>query len=278
MKKCFNCGILKQLIEFSTDNTRKDGKHPYCKECKKKIFSKWYTKNKKEVQKHSRQWQINNPEYTHQYYVENKKEILERNRQWYIENKEKSLERNRRWHTENPGYRQQRRIQYKKEYLEYHRKYRIEHKKQRHEYNQQWRAENPEKAKAKSRKSSAKRLSTLKGRLNHCMSTGIGKSLKGSKSGRHWESLTGYTIDQLRKHLERQFTFEMSWQNYGTYWEIDHVIPISVFNFEKPEDLDFKRCWGLKNLRPLEVNENRKKHAKLEKPFQPSLRLAMVYN
>jgi len=67
----------------------------------------------------------------------------------------------------------------------------------------------------------------------------------------------------------------MTWENYGTYWHIDHKIPIAVFNYEKPEDIDFRLCWSLKNLQPLEKIENIKKKDKLEKPFQPSLKIAV---
>jgi len=45
----------------------------------------------------------------------------------------------------------------------------------------------------------------------------------------------------------------------------------SVFNFSKPEDMDFKRCWALSNLQPLWAADNFSKHAKLKKPFQPSM-------
>ena len=72
------------------------------------------------------------------------------------------------------------------------------------------------------------------------------------------------------KHIEKKFVSGMSWSNYGR-WHIDHIKPISKFNFVKPEDEDFKRCWALKNLQPLWAEENLSKHNKLEKPIQPSL-------
>jgi 5-methylcytosine-specific restriction endonuclease McrA len=52
---------------------------------------------------------------------------------------------------------------------------------------------------------------------------------------------------------------------------VDHIIPIAVFNFEKPEDIDFRRCWALKNLQPLESKQNQSKGAKIDRPFQPAL-------
>jgi len=48
-----------------------------------------------------------------------------------------------------------------------------------------------------------------------------------------------------------------------------------VFNFSSPDDLDFKRCWDLKNLRPMWGTDNIKKGAKLSKPFQPALAIAV---
>jgi hypothetical protein len=83
--------------------------------------------------------------------------------------------------------------------------------------------------------------------------------------------LVGYTIDQLKDHLEKLFTKEMTWDNYGIFWEIDHKVPIAVYNFEQPEDIDFKLCWSLKNLQPLECSKNRSKGDSVGKPFQPSL-------
>jgi len=66
----------------------------------------------------------------------------------------------------------------------------------------------------------------------------------------------------------------MSWENYGK-WHIDHIIPISKFNFITSEHLDFKRCWALKNLQPLEAKQNMSKGKKLNNSFQPSLRLVI---
>ena len=38
----------------------------------------------------------------------------------------------------------------------------------------------------------------------------------------------GCTRDFWISHLESQFTDRMSWDNYGTEWEVDHIIPIST--------------------------------------------------
>lgn len=81
--------------------------------------------------------------------------------------------------------------------------------------------------------------------------------LKSNKAGHHWEDLVPCNLQQLRKHLELQFTPSMVWSNYGIYWEIDHIIPQNTFNITSPEDHDFQVCWSLANLRPLTIKENR---------------------
>jgi len=107
-------------------------------------------------------------------------------------------------------------------------------------------------------------------RLNKNISLGIRQSLNGNKKRIRWEHLTGYTLQQLKNHIEKQFKPYMSWENYGE-WHIDHIIPISKFNFTKSNHIDFRKCWSLENLQPLWASENITKSNKLPKPFQPSL-------
>ena len=45
----------------------------------------------------------------------------------------------------------------------------------------------------------------------------------------------------------------------GEYWEIDHIIPLNLFNYESEQDEQFKICWSLANLRPLEKIANKKR-------------------
>lgn len=131
--------------------------------------------------------------------------------------------------------------------------YRATRFEQERERVKKWKADNPERVKELARASNMRRF------------------LNGSKAGQHWETLVGYTVEQLKRHLERKFNQNMTWENYGIVWQIDHKIPISAFNFEKPEDIDFRRCWSLNNLQPLEVSKNGSKGAKLYEPFKPAL-------
>lgn len=78
-----------------------------------------------------------------------------------------------------------------------------------------------------------------------------------------WPEMVEYTAEELKNHLERQFLKGMKWENYGKYgWHVDHIVPVSDFNFTSSEDPEFKACWALGNLRPLWSKENHSKHAK----------------
>lgn len=68
--------------------------------------------------------------------------------------------------------------------------------------------------------------------------------------------ILGCSPDFLKKHLEKQFTENMSWGNHGFYgWHIDHIIPLSSAQTE--EDV-YKLC-HYTNLQPLWAEENLKK-------------------
>jgi len=107
-------------------------------------------------------------------------------------------------------------------------------------------------------------------RLNRRMRSAVYTALKGKKNYRKWQGLVGYTTEDLKAHIEKRFLPGMSWANYGK-WHIDHVVPISAFNFTSPTHEDFKKCWALENLQPLWAADNIAKNNRLEKPFQPSL-------
>jgi len=88
-------------------------------------------------------------------------------------------------------------------------------------------------------------------RLDQSFSTQIRSSLKGTKNGRRWETLVGYTLDDLMRWLEKKFTSEMNWSNYGLVWHVDHITPKSWFSYSSTSDPEFLECWKLSNLQPM---------------------------
>jgi hypothetical protein len=248
-KKCSKCGFEKILNDFYVDRRHLDGHQSVCKECSCEASKKWQREHRDKFKEYNKQWRIDNSEY-------NKARL----KKWNEENKDHVSE-----YRELYG---SRRTELQKLYYE-------TNKERVLGYGRMWRKENIEKTRAIGRKAARKRLSTVKGRVHNAMACRIREALKGDKSGRSWESLVGYTVGQLRKHLGKQFKNGMTWENYGSYWQIDHKIPVAAFNFNSPGDIDFQRCWALSNLQPLESTTNRSKGAKLDRPFQPALAIAV---
>ena len=234
-KKCSKCKENKLIKKFYSNKNSKDGLASWCKDCTLEMMRYSNSLNPEKNRKKASLWNKANPE-----------QYRKRMQLWYKNNSEKAKKRSRLWYKNNP-----------------------EKARKTH---QLWIGANLERYRAIQRKTSNQYRSTLYGRLNRKISTAIRIALKGNKMGRGWEVLVGYTAEQLKIHLERQFVEGMTWDNYNKNgWHIDHIIPISVHNFEKPEDEDFKRCWSLKNLRPLWATDNLRKNDKLYKQFQPKL-------
>jgi hypothetical protein len=64
----------------------------------------------------------------------------------------------------------------------------------------------------------------------------------------------GCNIQYIREWIEYNFTEEMNWDNYETFWSIDHVIPICKFDLTL-EDEKYK-CWNWSNLIPVQTNNS----------------------
>jgi hypothetical protein len=239
-KICPKCKIEKSVECYNKHKNRKDGLQVYCKDC----------------QIHQdKQYRQNNPE-----------KEKERVKKWRQENPEKVRERKKKFHQENPEYNKQYYKQYRQENAEKERerkkKYRQENLEKVRERNKKYKQENKEKI----NKYLLERLKTdPKFKLDHIVSCSIYKCLKSkglSKKETGWEKAVGYTVEHLKEYLEKQFDDKMTWENHGTYWHIDHIKPKSLFEYDSVDHPEFKKCWSLDNLRPLEAKENLKKSNK----------------
>lgn len=135
-------------------------------------------------------------------------------------------------------------------------------------YRREYRKNNLDKIREQARRWKQEKKKDPTWRLSMYMGIRIRQALHGRKMGQSWISILGYNASDLRTHLESQFSPEMSWGNYGTYWHIDHKKPISAFNYTLPTDDEFKRCWGLDNLRPLEKSANLAKSNRIYPEFE----------
>ena len=100
-----------------------------------------------------------------------------------------------------------------------------------------------------------RRQTDIEFRLRECLrariNSGLNRHLSGGEFGTSLE-LLGCDIVTWKQHLEKQFTSEMNWNNYGVYWEIDHIFPISKGG-----------SFHYINTQPLTVLENQTKSNKI---------------
>lgn len=265
---------------------------------KKEYNEQYYIKNKEKVLEQGKQYRIKNKEkrkkQKKQYYLSNRELILEKEIKYRKNNPEKIKEISKRYRENNIEYINQWREKFGNEYQK---QWRIDnpgkdrqsyqkHREKRLEYCKQWTLNNYEKMKKYRKqwsKDNRKRRNELeknrnkidlKYNLNRKMKTAIGLSLKGNKGGKKWLSLVDYSLIELILHLKSTMPEGYNWNNFlKGKLHIDHIIPKKVFNFTKPEHIDFKRCWALRNLQLLPAKENYIKNDKLEKPFQPALKI-----
>jgi len=71
--------------------------------------------------------------------------------------------------------------------------------------------------------------------------------------------LLGCSRDELKNLLEKKFTKNMTFENYGE-WEIDHIRPLASFNLKSVDEI--KICFNHNNIQPLWKSENRSKKDK----------------
>lgn len=91
MKTCLKCHTVKILDDFSLDSSRKDGRYPYCKICKRKGNAIYYLNNREKYAEAGRKWVKNNP---------GQNAIIKK--KWKLNNPEKFTDSNKKYNKNNP--------------------------------------------------------------------------------------------------------------------------------------------------------------------------------
>lgn len=81
---------------------------------------------------------------------------------------------------------------------------------------------------------------------------------------KNFDHLIGCTPQELKDHLQRQFDKGMSWDNYGTYWVVDHIQPLRLFDLLKEDQI--RAACHFTNLQPLTEVENQLKAGQVTVP------------
>jgi len=235
MKVCSKCGIEKELSEFPNCKSTKDGLKSYCKECKKEIGKKYRLNNKEKISKQKIIYRLNNIEKVQQsikkWQENNKEKISKAANVYYHKNKEKIRKYNKEYRLKNKE------ILNKKDRLRGKRirlKRSVKDKEKINKHQRKYRK-------------NRKEIDTLfKMTCNLRTRTCIAFKSKSWSKNNTTQKILGCDFETAHKHLEKQFTKGMNWNNYGE-WHIDHIIPLAS---AKPEEELIKLC-HYRNLQPL---------------------------
>jgi len=239
IKVCSKCGIEKSVSEFYKARQYSDGLTIACKLCCKAKNKVWRSLNPIKIKDKRIKWYAINVKMSDEYIYANAEKIKKCKK--CKEDKdatEYSLDRSRR-----SGLNKICRVCSSAR-------------------NKLFRKNNAEKIKARRAIYRKRVYYTPKGNLNSRMSAVIYLALRKNKAGYRWESIVGYTVEDLHKHLESKFLPGMTWDNMHL-WQIDHIVPRSFFQFTSYNDWEFQYCWSLDNLQPLWGPDNIRKSNKI---------------
>lgn len=237
VRVCNRCGTERPIAEYGKDARWPDAKHRTCKPCVRACTSRWRKANPEAAEA-----------------VKNRA-LAKRREASALRIAARAAERERTRQQRQEAARERARERYRQAYAANPEKHLAKARALRQripERVSEWRRQSRERTKARD---------PVGYLLNTRMSSRMHKALNRGKAGTSWRQLVDYTVEELRAHIEAQFSRGMSWDNIGE-WHIDHIVPLSSFRIQSPEDDEFRRAWGLPNLRPMWASDNIRKGAR----------------
>jgi hypothetical protein len=123
----------------------------------------------------------------------------------------------------------------------------------------EWRKSCPDKHKGQQKRKAARVLQNPIARLIRSARKRTWDALGKSKSKRTFQFI-GILPQYWKFYLECTFKPGMTWENYGTHWQIDHITPVAVLK-EDPSRVE--EIFHYTNTQALSVVDNIKKGAKV---------------
>lgn len=266
MKSCKKCLQESPINKFSTQKSRgKDYINNICCICISQQQKEYRENNKEAKKKRDRHYYES---------VKNIPKFIQNNKQYRDSRKEQKKEYDKVYRETHAEQIKQYNIDNKENIAEIRHVYYIGHKIERKIYNKEW-TENNRKRRIKINIAyiSRRLKKDLSFRLRSNVSRTVNKYLKLNGSSKNNNSILQfipYTVQELKEYLESKFEPWMSWDNWGVYkkdswkdndsstwtWQIDHIISQSLLPYQSMTDENFKKCWSLNNLRPLNSKQN----------------------
>jgi hypothetical protein len=72
----------------------------------------------------------------------------------------------------------------------------------------------------------------------------------------------GLDFQNFRKWIGLQFKPGMNWENFGSSWQLDHIVSVNFFDFES--DADMRLCWNFINIRAEKIESDKNKQNYLD--------------
>ncbi len=179
-----------------------------------------------------------------QYREENKVKIAEKQKEYYQKNKESLSEKNKIYRDKNINKINEQRKEYRS----------------RPEIKEQAKIKNKEYLPIRKENVKLRRLTDNCFKIRETLRSKLYKVL--NNIGTSFGNILGCSNDILIKWIEFRFDNNMNWDNYGDLWQIDHILPITKFDFNNKNDISI--CFHWTNLQPLYKCENKSKTNKLE--------------
>jgi hypothetical protein len=225
---CKECTNKKQKLDRLNNIEKR-------REMNRLSYYKKRDENLERAKKYAEKTKESKAEYDKIYREKNKAKIAEYKKQWSNENAEQIAERMRIYRKENAD-------KLKLEKSQYTKNNRPKVNARQSKYNKQRRAVDP-----LYRLTRNTRNMVLRYMANgKCMRT---------------QEIIGCTYEELKLHIEQQFTEGMTWENYGINgWHIDHIKPLAMASTEE----DIIALNHYTNLQPLWCLDNLSKGATFE--------------
>jgi hypothetical protein len=224
-KICTKCNKSKEINNYYWENTRQRYKTT-CISCEKERSLKRFKENPEKVKANNKKWIENNKNRFKQLVKNNRGKYKEYDKKYYQKNKEKNKNKiklkNKEWLEKNPNYYKEKRKNEKEKFKTYDNQYKKEKRKNNSNF-----------------------------KIKECISSNINYNIRRYKKLKNEHSLKylGCSIEEYIIYLEGMFLQEMNWENHGDVWEIDHIKPISIFDFSIEENI--YKAFNYQNTQPL---------------------------
>ncbi|GAB2938259.1 hypothetical protein [Hafnia psychrotolerans] len=202
-----------------------------CDRCKIEKSSTLFVKNKRTKDGLHNWCRQCSSDYKKEYHLKNREKILKRKRDEYVAAPEKSKARVSAWYEEN--------------------------KERKQEYDQQYNTLNRDKKTAQGNEWVKKNRDSPQWKGMRKVTRGLQQWANGTYKMTFSIKYCGCTPDEFKAHIERQFSPEMTWLNYGKSWTFDHIKPLSSFDLSDINQM-IKAC-HFTNIQPLTASANAKK-------------------